>query len=72
MTKKDISCNAFNDEKHRLNYCSKFRTTNNYDNDTKSDFDLVFSDKIETLRLIIPRISRVWNTRNANGTMIIE
>ena len=66
------SCNAYDDEKHRLNYCSKSRTTNNYDNDTKSDFDLVFSDKIETLRLIIPRISRVWNTRNANGTMITE
>ena len=65
-------CDTFDDEKHRMNFCSKFRTTNNYDSDTKFDFDLVFSVDIDTLRQIVPKISQIWNTRNANGTMITE
>ena len=48
------------------------KNINNYDSDTKFDFDLVFSVDIDTLRQIVPEISQIWNTRNANGTMIIE
>ena len=65
-------CDAYDDEKHRINYCRKFRTFDNYESDTKVDFDLIYSDDIETLRVIIPKISEVWNTRNANGTMNID
>ena len=63
-------CDVYDNEKHRLNYCRKFRTTNYCESDTKIDFDLVFSTDIDTLRKIIPQISQVWNTRNAYGTMI--
>ena len=42
---------------------------NNFDNDTKVDYDLVFSNDIETLQGILPSISKVWNVRNANGSM---
>ena len=63
-------CDMNDDEVHRLNYCAKFQTTNYHNSDTKIDFDQIFSDDIGTLRTIIPRISQVWNVRNANGTMI--
>ena len=62
-------CNEYDDEGHRLNYCRNFRVMNNFDNDTKVDYDLIFSDDMETLREIIHSISKVWNTRNANGSM---
>ena len=65
-------CNTYDDENHRFNYCSKFRTVNNYDCETKVDFDLIYSNDIETLRVIMPKLSKVWNIRNANGTMNIE
>ena len=65
-------CDTKDDEKHRMNYCSKFRTTNNYDCQNKIEFDKVFSVNIETLRDIIPKISQIWNARNANGTMLTD
>ena len=63
-------CDAKDDAKHRMNYCSKFRSTNNYDCLSKIEFDNIFSVNIETLRDIIPKISQIWNVRNANGTMV--
>ena len=63
-------CHTYDNEVHRLNNCVRFRTTNQYDSDTKIDFDQIFSDNIENLREIIPRIFKVWNVRNANGTMV--
>ena len=65
-------CKVLDDEKHRINDCIKFRTVNNFDSDTKVDFDLIFSRNVITLREIIPRIAEVWNIRNANGTMNVE
>ena len=37
------NCNVHDDEGHRINDCSKFRTVNYFDNDTKVDFNLIFS-----------------------------
>ena len=65
-------CDLYDDEKHRINDCIKFRTVNNFDSDTKVDFNLIFSRDIVTLREIIPKIAEVWNIRNANGTMNVE
>ena len=66
------TCNIYDDEGHRLNHCSNFRTKNNCDANTKTDFTTVFSDDIGTLRKIIAEISKVWNVLNANGTMLID
>ena len=65
-------CNITDDEKHRMNFCIKFRTTNNYDSENKKDFDDIYFENIDILRQIIPRISKIWNVRNANGTMTTD
>ena len=65
-------CGVYDDEKHRVNYCSKFRSLNNYDSETKVDFGLIYSNDVDILRKIMPKISEVWNIQNANGTMNIE
>ena len=69
MSEKCQSCYVLDDENHRLNYCRKFTSTNLFSHDTKVPFEIVFSDDVSVLRNIIPLINRVWNTRNANGTM---
>ena len=65
-------CNEYDDEKHRINYCSRFQMINNFNHDSKVNYDLVYSDDIEILRELLPKISKVWNTRNANGSMNID
>ena len=65
-------CNEIDDEKHRINFCPKFQSLNNYEQADKVNFDLVFSNNIETLRTILPKIAEIWNTYNANGTMNVE
>ena len=39
-------CKTHDDEKHRLNNCSKFQTTNNFAINNKSNFDLIYSDNL--------------------------
>ena len=62
-------CHCIDDENHRLNYCIKWRERNYYDETEKIDFDLVFSNDVEVLRPIMQGIEKLWNTRNAHGTM---
>ena len=62
-------CNVYNDENHRLNYCKRWKETNNYNASEKIVFDEVHSEDIATLRRIIEKLQFVWNTRNASGTM---
>ena len=64
-------CRIVDDESHRLNHCTVFRDMNKCDCDTKIDFQLIFSSDINTLRGIVPEIEKIWNLRNANGTMNI-
>ena len=62
-------CNIYDDEKHRLNHCTKWREINYCDKEEKVDFDLVYSRDVNTLREVIKKLQPVWNTRNAHGTM---
>ena len=64
------TCNATDNEDHRLNHCIRFRATNNYDKSEKCNFDDVHSNDTDTLKKIIVSISKVWNTRNAHGSML--
>ena len=66
------TCNVVDDENHRLNYCTKWKDTNLLNSDITIDFKNVYSNDIETLRVIIPYIQKVWNVKNANGTMHTE
>ena len=62
-------CGVLDDETHRLNYCEIHRTINYYEKDVKVDFNEIYSTDIQTLRELLPKIERVWNTRNAYGSM---
>ena len=66
-------CNNIDDEEHRLNYCSRFNDSNfYYDNQNeKIEFNTIFSNDLNALRIIIDRISRVWNVKTGHGTMHI-
>ena len=65
-------CDILDDEDHRLNYCVKWKDRNNFNETVKIDFNLVFSERIEELRYIIECIEKLWNTRNAHGSMKTE
>ena len=64
-----LQCKAVGDENHRLNHCIKYRMVNLYDIVQKVPFENIYSSDVQTLKQIIPYIEKVWNTRNANGTM---
>ena len=65
-----IHCNCRDDEYHRLNECPRFAEMNCVNNEEKVDFQSVYSDNTETLLKLFPFISRIWNTKNAHGTMM--
>ena len=62
-------CRTVDDESHRLNYCKKYRHINLYDEECKVTFSDIYSSDVNVLKQMIPYIDKVWNTRNANGTM---
>ena len=62
-----VECKVIDDENHRLNYCSKYKTrsnTNEYIN-----FDDIYCNNIAMVRPVLVGMERIWNTVNAHGTM---
>ena len=72
QTERCQECNVLDDENHRLNYCTIYKDLNNYDSVTKIDYQMIHSDDPVELRRIVYEIMKVWNLRNANGTMNTE
>ena len=64
------TCKMNDNEDHRMNYCVRYRTTNYHDHSEKITFDDVFSTETNVLKKIVANIGKVWNTRNAHGTMV--
>ena len=62
-------CNCIDDENHRLNYCIKWRNVNLYDSIDKVNMDMLYNGNMNELRPIISNIEKVWNVKNAHGTM---
>ena len=62
-------CKTIDDENHRLNSCKLYRYTNLYNETHKVAFNDIYSSDINILKQTLPYIEKVWNTRNANGTM---
>ena len=62
-------CDEYDDENHRLNNCQRYQGTNNYEMNTKLDFNLIHSNDTNVLRDIISKLECVWNTRQGHGTM---
>ena len=63
------NCNVLDDEDHRLNDCKKYSNTNFSETDEKVDFGMIYSSNLDEIRMIIQKISQVWNTKNAHGSM---
>ena len=63
-------CKTSDNENHRLNHCVRFKTTNYFDHVEKVNFDDIYSTDVNVLKNIIAKIDKVWNTRNAHGSMI--
>ena len=62
-------CNVIDDEDHRLNKCSKWKDTNNFNSTDSPHFTNIYSENEETLKIIVMEIEKVWEMRYANGKM---
>ena len=63
------NCCCIDDEEHRLNNCPKYDYVNYINSNNAVRFDTIFSDKIADLKLIIPRIAKVWNVKPGHGSI---
>ena len=70
-TLKEIckDCNTIDNEDHRISYCKKWDSINYTKRDDKKDFTMIYSHDITIIREILPVIEKIWNTKNAHGTM---
>ena len=69
MDAKCNQCNVTDNEDHRLNYCYKYKDLNEYYAVEKTDFQQIYSNDIGTLRAIIQKIDKVWDTKMAHGSI---
>ena len=65
-------CNVLDDEDHRLNLCTKYGNINYCESACKIDFQKIYSNDHAVLINILGAIMKVWNLRNANGTINAE
>ena len=72
MKQMCAQCDKVDDENHRINHCPKWKESNLVESDKKIDFSLIYSNDIDVIRSIILPIERVWNTKTAHGTMMIN
>ena len=63
------ACQTTDNENHRLNECISYANLNLADTDAKCNFDDVFSQDSNTLKLIISQLDKVWDFRYTNGRM---
>ena len=64
------TCKQLDDETHRINHCRKYKETNLHDSAQKINFSDVYSNDPLIIKNVLPYIEKVWNTRNAHGTML--
>ena len=69
MKETCTACHVRDDENHRLNICPRYRDTNLLDSDESIDFQCIFSNEVNVIMKVLPVIERVWNTKNAHGTV---
>ena len=62
-------CKIEDNEIHRLNNCLLHRDINNYDKSDKFDYNLVYSNQPEELKMAARAILDVWDLANGRNTM---
>ena len=63
------SCNAVDDEEHRMNHCVKLENLNFVNYPQKTNFTDIYSNNPVIIKNVINCIEQVWNTRTAHGSM---
>ena len=63
------TCNCFDDENHRMNFCPKWDNNSDDANNEIIPFEQVYSNDPLVLNKILPHIEQTWNTKNGHGTM---
>ena len=63
-------CCCLDDEEHRLNVCPTYNHSNYSDSPDRIKFDRIYSDNIDDLKLIITRLTNVWNVKTGHGSMV--
>ena len=64
------ACNTTDDEQHRLNYCTRFRSTNLCDSSEKIHFDDVYETDFTIVKKTLSFIEKVWNLKTGHGSMV--
>ena len=62
-----VSCNKIDNEHHRMNECPRWKDLS--EETEMMNFDLIYSNCIDSIRPVIDRIMKTWNTKCAHGTM---
>ena len=60
-------CGTLDDENHRMNNCVLYRAVNLYDSRSKLDFDMVYSNEIDSSLKIVDMILRIWDLGNGRN-----
>ena len=55
------ACKTVDDEQHRINYCSLYRTTNLCDSINKIDYSLIYSDDLNDVLQVVTIILKMWD-----------
>ena len=63
------TCNQMDNEDHRLNYCEKYKTINFANSNVTVDFEQIYENDLTLVRELMSKLSHVWNTYNAYGSM---
>ena len=63
------TCDAVDDENHRINECCKFKERNLYESEIKYDFDTIYSNEEESVIRTIEVIMLLWNLENGQNVM---
>ena len=69
MSDRCTACNEVDNEEHRLNSCKKFEDINYCNSASKIPFRSVYSKDPDVLQRSLWHISKVWNTKNGNGSI---
>ena len=69
MHEKCRTCDAIDNENHRINYCPRFSHVNNYNKQEKVNYIDIFAHDSMTFKNVTEVIDRIWNVQTAHGTM---
>ena len=52
-----------------MNVCTKYSNVNHSHDPAVFNFDNIYSNDVDTVRMTIVRIEKVWNVKTGHGTM---